>query len=142
MASTLGKDSDITFEDIISDILPYDNIMFSVRSNGAVCEVNSEKNIPLRVSEQYATIGDESRPWHIHVNLNNTKEARFVTENMTDDRKSYSIRFFDSEGNLVLRANFIKMYDSSKTLIQEKLLAYEQIYTKYGKKQSLILKTK
>jgi putative heme iron utilization protein len=142
MASTLGKDSDITFEDIISDILPYDNIMFSVRSNGAVCEVNSEKNIPLRVSEQYATIGDESRPWHIHVNLNNTKEARFVTENMTDDRKSYSIRFFDLEGNLVLRANFIKMYDSSKTIIQEKLLTYEQIYTKYGKKQSLILKTK
>jgi hypothetical protein len=61
---------------------------------------------------------------------------------MTDDRKRYSIRFFDSEGNLVLRANFIRMYDSSKTLIQEKLLAYEQIYTKYGKKQSLFLKTK
>jgi putative heme iron utilization protein len=116
--------------------------MFSVRSNGAVCEVNSEKSTPFRVSEQYATIGDESRPWHIHVNLSNTKEARFVTENMTDDRKSYSIRFFDSEGNLVLRANFIRMYDSSKTLIQEKLLAYEQIYTKYGKKQSLFLKTK
>ncbi len=45
MASTVGKDSDITFEDMITDILPYDNIMFSVRSNGAVCEVNSEKNI-------------------------------------------------------------------------------------------------
>jgi len=142
MASTVGKDSGITFEDMITDILPYDNIMFSVRSNGAVCEVNSEKNIPLRISEQYATIGDESRPWHIHVNLNNTKEARFVTENMTDDRKSYSIRFFDSEGNLVLRANFIRMYDSSKTLIQERLRGYEQIYAKYGKKQNLILKTK
>jgi|SRR5215467_7879442 putative heme iron utilization protein len=142
MASTVGKDSDITFENIIRDILPYDNIMFSVRSNGAVCEVKSEKNTSFRVSEQYATIGDESRPWHIHVNLSNTKEARFVTENMTDDRKSYSIRFFDSEGNLVLRANFIRMYDSSKTLIQEKLLSYEQIYAKYGKKQCLFLKTK
>jgi hypothetical protein len=43
MASTVGKDSDITFEDIIRDIFPYDNIMFSVRSNGAICEVNSEK---------------------------------------------------------------------------------------------------
>jgi putative heme iron utilization protein len=104
--------------------------------------VNSEKNISFHVSEQYATIGDESRPWHIHVNLSNAKEARFITENITDDRKSYSIRFFDSEGNLVLRANFIRMYDSSKTLIQEKLLAYEQIYAKYGKKQSLFLKTK
>ena len=49
--------------------------------------------------------------------------------------EEYSIRFFDSEGNLVLRANFLRMYDSSKELIQEKLLAYEQIYAKYGEKQ-------
>ena len=41
---------------------------------GALCEVNStEMNLPLRVSDQYATIGDETRPWHIHVNLFETK---------------------------------------------------------------------
>ena len=142
MISTVDKNSDITFEDIINDILPHDNVMFSIRSSGAVCEVNAEKNLLLRVREQYATIGDESRPWHIHVNLNNTKEARFVIENKSDDRKSYSIRFFDLEGNLVLRANFIKMYDSSNALIREKYLAYEQIFSKYGKKQSLFLKTR
>jgi len=142
MISTVDKNSDITFEDIINDILPHDNVMFSVRSSGAVCEVNAEKNLLLRVREQYATIGDESRPWHIHVNLNNTKEARFVIENKSDDRKSYSIRFFDLEGNLVLRANFIKMYDSSNALIREKYLVYEQIFSKYGKKQSLFLKTR
>jgi len=115
MISTVDKNSDITFEDIINDILPHDNVMFSVRSR-----VDAEKNLLLRVREQYATIGYESRPWHIHVNLNNTKEARFVIENKSDDRKSYSIRFFDLEGNLVLRANFIKMYDSSNALIREK----------------------
>ena len=142
MISTVDKNSDITFEDIINDILPHANVMFSVRSSGAVCEVNAEKNLLLRVSEQYATIGDEFRPWHIHVNINNTKEARFVIENKSDDRKSYSIRFFDLEGNLVLRANFIKMYDSSNALIREKHLAYEQIFSKYGKKQSLLLKTR
>jgi len=142
MISTVDKNSDITFEDIINDILPHDNVMFSVRSSGAVCEVNAEKNLLLRVREQYATIGDESRPWHIHVNLNNTKEARFIIENKSDDRKSYSIRFFDLEGNLVLRANFIKMYDSSNALIREKYLVYEQIFSKYGKKQSLFLKTR
>ena len=142
MISTVDKNSDITFEDIINDILPHDNVMLSVRSSGAVCEVNAEKNLLLRVREQYATIGDESRPWHIHVNLNNTKEARFVIENKSDDRKSYSIRFFDLEGNLVLRANFIKMYDSSNALIREKYLVYEQIFSKYGKKQSLFLKTR
>jgi hypothetical protein len=34
------------------------------------------------------------------------------------------------------------MYDSSNALIREKYLAYEQIFSKYGKKQSLFLKTR
>jgi putative heme iron utilization protein len=132
--------SDTTFEDIINDILSQENVMLSVKSSGAVCEVNTEMNLPLRVSDQYATIGDETRPWHIHVNLCETKEARFVIENKTSGRNSYSIRFFDSKGNLVLRANFVRMYDSSDILIQERLLAYERIFSKYGKKQNLVLR--
>jgi putative heme iron utilization protein len=140
---TLTKDnneSDTTFEDIISDILSQDNVMLSVKSAGAICEVNTEMNLPLHVSDQYATIGDETRPWHIHVNFLETKEARFVIENKTNGRNSYSIRFFDSKGNLVLRANFVRMYDSSNTLIQERFLAYEKIFAKYGKKQNLVLR--
>ncbi len=140
MTLTIDNKSDITFEDIINDILSQDNVMLSVKSSGAVCEVNTEMNLPLRVSDQYATIGDETRPWHIHVNLRETKEARFVTENKTNGRNSYSIRFFNSKGNLVLRANFVRMYDSSNTLIQERLLAYERIFAKYGKKQNLVLR--
>ena len=34
-----------------------------------------------------------------------TKEARFVIENNTNGRNSYGIRFFDSKGNLELKAN-------------------------------------
>ena len=123
--------SGTTFEDIINDILSQDNVMLSVKSSGAVCEVNTEMNLPLRVTDQYATIGDETRPWHIHVNLRETKEARFVIKNKTNGRNSYSIRFLDSRRNLVLRANFVRMYDSSNKLIQERLLAYEKIFTKY-----------
>jgi putative heme iron utilization protein len=132
--------SGTTFEDIINDILSQDNVMLSVKSSGAVCEVNTEMNLPLRVTDQYATIGDETRPWHIHVNLRETKEARFVIKNKTNGRNSYSIRFFDSRGNLVLIANFVRKYDSSNKLIQERLLAYEKIFTKYGKKQNLVLR--
>ena len=135
-----NNESGTTFEDIINDILYQDNVMLSVKSSGAVCEVNTEMNLPLRISDQYATIGDETRPWHIHVNLFETKVARFMIENKTNGRNSYSIRFFDSKGNLVLRANFVKMYDSSNTLIQERLLAYEEIFAKYGKKQNLVLR--
>jgi len=140
MTLTIDNKSDTTFEDIINDILSQDNVMLSVKSSGAICEVNTEMNLPLRLSDQYATIGDETRPWHIHVNLFETKEARFVIENKTNGRNSYSIRFFDSKGNLVLRANFVRMYDSSYTLIQERLLAYERIFAKYGKKQNLVLR--
>jgi putative heme iron utilization protein len=141
MTLTTHNVSDTTFEHIINDILSQDNVMLSVKSSGAVCEVNTEMNLPLRVSDQFATIGDETRPWHIHVNLRETKEARFVIEeNKTNVRNSYSIRFFDPKGNLVLRANFARMYDSSDTLIQERLSAYEKIFAKYGKKENLVLR--
>ena len=128
MTLTIDNKSDTTFEDIINDILSQENVMLSVKSSGAICEVNTEMNLPLRVSDQYATIGDETRPWHIHVSLFETKEARFLIENKTNGKNSYSIRFFDSKGNLVLRANFVKIYDSSNTLIQERLFAYEKIF--------------
>ncbi len=62
--------------------------MLSVKNCGTVCEVNTEMNLPLRISGQYATVGDETRPWHMHVNLRGTPEARFVIENKTDDRNS------------------------------------------------------
>lgn len=139
MTSTINNHTSITFEDILNDILTFDNVMFSVRSPGAVCEVHPDRNLPLRITEQYATISDDSRPWHIHVNLNETMEARFIIENKKEDRNSYSIRFFDSKGNLILRANFIKMYDSSNTLIQERVSKYEQLFSKYGKRHSLPL---
>jgi putative heme iron utilization protein len=140
MASTINNQSSTTFEDIVKDMLALDNVMFSVRSSGAVCEVHTETNLPLRISEQYATVGDETKPWHIHVNLNETVEARFVIENKKYDRNSYSIRFFDSKGNVTLRANFIKMYDSSNTLIQERVSKFERLFSKYGKRYSLPLK--
>ncbi len=139
---TTNDQSSTTFEDIIKDILTLDNVMFSVRSPGAVCEVHTEMNLPLRISEQYATIGEESRPWHIHVNLNDTIEARFIIENKNGGKNSYSIRFFDSKGNLTLRANFVKMYDSSNILIQEKVSRYEQLFSKYGNQHTLPLKVR
>ncbi len=113
MTLTMGNKSDSSFEDIINDLLSHDNVMLSVKSSGAVCEVNTQMNLPSRVCDQYATIGDEIRPWHIHVNLLESKEARFIVKNKTNGGNRCSIRFFDPEGNLVLRANFVRMYDSS-----------------------------
>jgi hypothetical protein len=46
MTLTIDNESDTTFEDIINDILSQDNVMLSVKSTGAVCEVNTEMNLP------------------------------------------------------------------------------------------------
>jgi len=37
------------------------------------------------------------------------------------------------------RVNFVRMHNSSNTLIQERLLAYE-IFAKYRKKQNVVLR--
>jgi hypothetical protein len=80
-----------------------------------------EKGLPFRISEKWATIGDENRPWHIHLNMDEVVQARFVKEPRSDEGQSYSIRFFDSKGNLSMRANFTKMYDGNGNLIKEKV---------------------
>ena len=129
-----------TFGEIMEDILKQDNIILSVRSGGAICEARIEPELPFRIREQWATIGDDNKSWHIHVNIQESIEARFVKESRPESSKdSYSIRFFDSKGNLTLRANFVRMYDDSNVIIQERLLKFEEIFSKYGKKETLSL---
>jgi putative heme iron utilization protein len=125
---------------LISDILSQQDILLSVNSGSGISEARVEKGLPFRIREKWATIGDEDRPWHIHLNMDEVLQARFVKEPRSDARQSYSIRFFDSKGNLSMRANFTKMYDSNGNLIKEKVAKFDEIYTKYGSKELLSLK--
>ena len=100
--------------ELFAEILAQENILLSVNSGNGICEARVEEGLTFRIREKWATIGDESRPWHIHLNMEEVKEARFVKEARSDGRQSYSIRFFDSNGNLAMRANFIGMYDSRR----------------------------
>jgi putative heme iron utilization protein len=125
---------------LISDILSQQDILLSVNSGSGISEARVEKGLPFRIKEKWATIGDEDRPWHIHLNMDEVVQARFVKEPRSDARQSYSIRFFDSKGNLSMRANFTKMYDSNGNLIKEKVAKFEEIYAKYGSKELLSLK--
>ena len=129
-----------TFESIINDALLLDNTMISVKSEGAVAEVKLEKGLPFRIREQWATLGDENGPWHLHINTEETKKAKFITETMANGRNSYSIRFFNSKDVLVLRINFMKMYNQNNELLKENLSMYEDLYTKYGRKDIRLLK--
>lgn len=125
---------------LISDILSQQDILLSVNSGSGISEARVEKGLPFRIREKWATIGDEDRPWHIHLNMDEVVQARFVKEPRSDARQSYSIRFFDSKGNLSMRANFTKMYDSNGNLIKEKVAKFDEIYAKYGSKELLSLK--
>jgi hypothetical protein len=130
---------------LISDILSQQDILLSVNSGSggsSIAEARVEKGLPFRIRDKWATLGDDNRPWHIHLNMDEVVEARFVKEEpRSDGRQSYSIRFFDSKGNLLMRANFIKMYDSSGNLINEKVAKFDQIYDKYGSKEILSLRS-
>ena len=125
---------------LISDILSQDDILLSVNSGSGISEARVEKGLPFRIREKWATIGDEDRPWHIHLNMEEIVQARFVKEARSDGRQSYSIRFFDPKGNLSMRANFTKMYDSNGNLLKEKVAKFDEMYTKYGSKELLSLK--
>ena len=136
----MGQDTpnNIAYQ-LISDILSQQDILLSVNSGSSIAEARVEKALPFRITEKWATIDDENRPWHIHLNMKEVVQARFVKEPRSDGRQSYSIRFFDLNGNLSMRANFTKMYDSSGNLVKEKAAKFDEIYTKYGSKESLSL---
>jgi hypothetical protein len=109
--------------------------MFSVNSGSGICEVKVEKGLPIRITDKWMTIGHEDKSWHIHLNLEPVTTAKFVIETRQNGMKGYSIRFFDSKGNIALRANFVKMYDDSGNLISAKSMKYDEIFRKYGKKE-------
>lgn len=127
---------------LISDILSQQDILLSVNSgSGSIAEARVEKGLPFRIRDKWATIGDENRPWHIHLNMDEVVEARFVKEPMSSDgRQSYSIRFFDSKGGLSMRANFTKLYNGNGNVVKEKAAKFDEIYTKYGSKELLSLR--
>ena len=126
---------------LISDILSQQDILLSVNSgSGSIAETRVEKGLPFRIRDKWATIGDDNRPWYIHLNMDEVVEARFVKEPKSDGRQSYSIRFFDSKGNLLMRSNFTKMYDSSGNKVEEKIAKFDEIYSKYGSKELLSLR--
>ena len=129
----------VTLEDLIKDIHSLENIMLSIRSEGAVAELRIDKDTPFRINDRYATIGDEKGQWHAHVNIHEAKEARFVTEEKENGRKSYSLRLFNSNNLLILRVNFLKMYTPENIVIQESLSQYEKLFSKYGERETLRL---
>ncbi|MGC2571764.1 MAG: ChuX/HutX family heme-like substrate-binding protein [Candidatus Nitrosopolaris sp.] len=126
--------------ELISDILSQQDVSLSVNSGSGIAELKIETELPFRINDKWATIGDDNKPWHLHLNMDEVVDARFVKETRSDGRQSYSIRFFDSIGHLAMRVNFIKLYDNNGNLIMEKAAKFDEIYAKYGEKEILSLR--
>lgn len=118
--------------DILSDLLEIDDILLIMKNNAAVSEIRSN-SLNIKQKEKWITLGDNDGPAHMHINSELIRIAEFIEEERTD-RTSFSIQFFDQNGERVLGAFFTKMYDQSNNLNFERKKIYEKLCKKYGLK--------
>jgi len=117
---------------MLSDLIKIDDILFIVRNSSAISEVRNN-SLSIRQKEKWITIGDNDGPAHMHIDSDLIKSAEFVQEEKSE-RTSFSVRFFNEDGERVLTAFFSKMYDESKTLISERKKIYDELSQKYSSK--------
>jgi len=122
-------------KDLLSDIIKIDDILIIVRNDGAIIEMRSN-SLNIRQKEKWITIGDNDGPCHMHIDSSLITEARFVQEKRTD-RTSYSIRFFDKDGEKRFSTVFAKMYDEKLNLNPQRKKLYNDLFEKYGSQQTI-----
>jgi len=122
-------------KELLSDIIKIDDILIIVRSDGAIIEMRSN-SLNIRQKEKWITIGDNGGPCHMHIDSSLITEARFVQEKRTD-RTSYSIRFFDKDGEKRFSTVFAKMYDEKLNLNPQRKKLYDDLFEKYGSQQTI-----
>ena len=118
--------------EILADLVEIENVLFIVKSNGAVSEIRSNM-LNIRQKEKWINIGENDGPCHMHVNSELIKKAEFVKE-QKPERISFSVRFYDENDERVLAAFITKMYDDTMNIIPERLKSYEGLFEKYGSK--------
>ena len=118
--------------DLLSDLVKIDDILLIVKSQGAVSEVRSN-SLGIRQKEKWIIIGENEGPAHMHVDSETIKTAEFVEEEKPN-RTSFSVRFFDRNGERVLAAFFTKMYDETKSPDLKRKELYYKLRQKYSSK--------
>ncbi len=124
--------------DLLRDIVKEENVIVSVNTGGAIIEMRVNKDLPFRVRENWITIGDDQGQCHMHINRSEINEAKFVKEEK-QNRTSYSIRLLNAKGDRVLAVFFTKMQDGDGNPIRERVERYEQIFKKYGSRETIQL---
>ena len=118
--------------DILSDLLKIDDILLIIKNNAAVSEIRSN-SLHIKQKEKWVTIGDNNGPAHMHLNAELVLTAEFIEEEKPE-RTSFSVQFFDKNGERILGAFFTKMYDENNNLNFERKKIYEKLREKHGSK--------
>ncbi len=118
--------------ELLSDIVKVDDVLLIIRNDGAISEVRSN-SLNIRQKEKWITIGDNDGPAHMHIDSELIKSAEFVQEEKPE-RTSFSVKFFNKNGERILATFFTKMYDESKSLISERKKVYDKLNQKYSSK--------
>ena len=118
--------------DILSDLLKIDDVLLIIKNNVVVSEIRSN-SLSIKQKEKWITIGDNDGSAHIHINSELIRIAEFIEEKRPD-RTSFSVQFFDQNGERILSAFFTKMYDQNNNLNFERKKIYEKLCQKYGLK--------
>jgi putative heme iron utilization protein len=122
-------------KDLLSDIIHIDDILIIVRSEGAIIEMRSN-SLNIRQKEKWITIGDNDGPCHMHIDSTTISEARFIKE-QKPGRTSFSIRFFDKNGEKQFSTVFAKMYDKKMNLNLTRKKQYDDLFLKYGSQETI-----
>jgi putative heme iron utilization protein len=117
--------------ELLSEIVKIDDVLFIVKSEGATSEVRSP--LSIRQKEKWITMGENDGPAHMHVDSELIRSAEFVKEEKPE-RISFSVRFYNKDGDRVLAAFFTKMYDDSKTLVSSREKMYDDLNQKFSSK--------
>ena len=118
--------------ELLSDLIRIDDVLLIIKNNGAVSEIKSN-SLGIRQKEKWITIGDNDGPAHMHVDSTLINSAEFTQEEKPE-RTSFSVRFYDKNGDRILAAFFTKMHDDSKIIISERKKVYDELNQKYGSK--------
>ena len=103
-----------------------------IKNNAAVSEIRSN-SLHIKQKEKWITLGDNYGPAHMHINSELIRIAEFIEEERPD-RTSFSIQFFDQNGERILGAFFTKMYDQSNNLDAIRKQNYDNLRQKYSSK--------
>lgn len=122
-------------KDLLLDIIKINDVLIILRSEGAIIEMRSN-SLTISQSDKWITLGDNDGPCHMHIDSSMISEARFIKEQKTD-RISFSIRFFDKNGEKQFSAVFAKMYDKEMNLNTNRKILYDDLFQKYGSQETI-----